>query len=94
MISIKINWKARLKNKAFLTSFIALIISFVYNILNLLEVLPAVNQNKMLEIMGVIINILALMGVVVDPTTKGVSDSARALTYYKSESISEGGKNG
>ncbi len=94
MISIKINWKARFKNKAFLTSFIALIISFVYNVLNLLEVLPAVNQNEMLEIMGVIINILALMGVVVDPTTKGVSDSARALTYYKRESISEGEENG
>ena len=28
------------------------------------------------------VNILALLGVVVDPTTKGICDSDRALTYY------------
>lgn len=94
MITIKINWKARFKNKAFLTSFIALIISFVYNVLNLLGVLPVVNQNEMLEIMGVIINVLALMGIVVDPTTKGLGDSARALAYYKNENTFEGDENG
>ncbi len=28
------------------------------------------------------VNILALLGVVVDPTTEGICDSDRAMTYY------------
>lgn len=33
------------------------------------------------------------MGVVVDPTTKGISDSERALTYYNNEIYLKGENN-
>ena len=39
---MKINWKARFKNKAFLISFIALILSFVYKALEIFEICPFV----------------------------------------------------
>lgn len=85
MIYIKLNWKARFKNKTFLISFGALIISFIYECFSLLGVAPSVSENDVLQILYIIINILGVMGVIIDPTTKGIGDSERALTYYKSE---------
>ena len=73
-IFIKINWKTRFKNKTFLISFFALIISFLYKLLALFEIVPNFTENEMSEVFGVIVNILGLMGVVVDPTTVGLSD--------------------
>ena len=79
---MKINWKARFKNKAFLISFSALIISFIYKVLELFEIVPKIPESEVFDYITIIINILGLLGVVVDPTTKGLSDSERALTYF------------
>jgi phi LC3 family holin len=38
-----------------------------------------------LELVGLAVNVLALVGVIVDPTTDGVSDSDRAMLYYSAE---------
>ncbi len=78
---MKINLKARLKNKTFIISAFALFVSFVYKLSALCDIVPAVSENEMLELAGVIINMLALAGVVVDPTTRGFSDSDRAMSY-------------
>lgn len=78
---MKINIKARLKNKTFLVSASALIISFVYHILALFDVVPSHSESEILEIAGMAINLLAVLGVIVDPTTEGISDSERAMTY-------------
>ena len=78
---MKINWKARFKNKTFVISMTALIISFVYRILSMLDVVPQISQSEIMELVGFVINILAFMGVLVDPTTDGMSDSERAMTY-------------
>lgn len=85
MIFIKINWKARFKNKTFLVSLCALIISFIYEVLSLIEIVPIVSENDILQIVYIIINILGVMGVIIDPTTKGIGDSERALTYYNNK---------
>ncbi len=85
MIYIKINWRVRFKNKTFLASLFALVISFIYEVLSLFEFVPTVSENEVLQIVYIIINILGVVGVIVDPTTKGISDSKRALTYYNNE---------
>ena len=85
MIFIKINWKARFRNKTFLVSLCALIISFIYEVLSLIEIVPTVSENDILQIVYIIINILGVMGVIIDPTTKGIGDSERALTYYNNK---------
>ncbi len=87
MAFIKINWKARLKNKTFLISLGALVISFLYEILMLFEVVPQLTENELIESLNSFINILAFIGVVVDPTTKGISDSDLALTYYNNKTV-------
>ena len=78
---MKINIKARLKNKTFVVSVITLTISFIYKLLALTDIVPEVSENELLELISLFINILALAGVVVDPTTNGFSDSEIAMTY-------------
>lgn len=79
---MKINWKARFKNKAFVITFITMIIAFVYSMLALFGVVPSVAEDTVTEIITLIVEFLAMLGILVDPTTKGVNDSERALTYY------------
>lgn len=77
----KINWKLRLKNKATLAALIAAAVAFIYQILGIVGVVPAVAQNDVLQAVGIALNLLAALGIITDPTTAGTGDSARALTY-------------
>lgn len=78
---MKINWKVRFKNKVFLTSFISLIVGFVYSMLALFDVFPSITKNNVLEIVNQLLTFLGLLGIIVDPTTEGFSDSNRAMSY-------------
>ena len=78
---MKINWKVRLQNKTWLLAMLAAIVAFVYQLLGLLGVVPAVSQDQVTQLIGLIINILVALGIVVDPTTSGVTDSNRAMKY-------------
>lgn len=79
----KINWKLRLQNKTTLIALITLSVGFVYQLLSLFDVVPKISEDNVMTVALFIINILASFGVVVDPTTKGVTDSQQALTYHK-----------
>lgn len=80
---MRINWIVRLKNKTFwltaipalllLISQIAALFGFTWDYTPLAQQLSA--------ICGTVFGLLALVGVVNDPTTDGVSDSRQALTY-------------
>ena len=78
---MKINWKVRFKNKVWLTTFFSLIIGFVYNILACFDVFPAVTEHTVTRIVGEILTFLGLIGVIVDPTTAGLDNSNRAMSY-------------
>lgn len=78
---MKINLKARLKNKAFVLSATALIVSFAYQILSAFDVVPKITENEIMGLITMAVNILAFVGVLVDPTTEGINDSERAMTY-------------
>ena len=78
---MKINWKVRFKNKVFLTSFISLIVGFVYSMLGLFDVFPTITKNSILQIVEQVLTFLGLIGVIVDPTTAGLGDSDRAMSY-------------
>jgi len=78
-----INWIVRIKNKAFWVSLIP-------TVLLLIQVVAAVFGytldlgdlgNKLLDVVNAVFAILAILGVVTDPTTKGITDSYQALTY-------------
>lgn len=76
-----INWKVRFKNKVFLASLISLIVTFVYSLLAMFDVYPAVTQNMVIQMCNQVLMLLAALGIIVDPTTTGVNDSKRAMGY-------------
>lgn len=80
---MKINWKVRFRNKVWLTSFIGLIIGFIFNMLSLFDVFPTVTQNNIMMVVNNVLEFLGLIGVLVDPTTVGLNDSNRAMEYEK-----------
>ena len=79
----KINWKVRFKNKVWLGSFIALIVSFVFTLLSMFDVYPKITENVILQVVNQALEFLALIGVIVDPTTAGIGDSKRAMQYVE-----------
>lgn len=78
---MKVNWKVRFKNKTWLASFFAAILTFVYTMLGLFDIYPEVTKNDVGEIINSVLMFLSLMGVIIDPTTYGLSDSLRAMGY-------------
>ena len=78
---MKVNWKVRFKNKTWLSMFLSLIVGFVFNILKMFDIVPAVTENLVTNIIGQVLTFLGLIGVIVDPTTAGLNDSNRAMNY-------------
>ena len=78
---MQMNWKVRFRNKTWLMMFISLVVGFVFNVLKAFDIVPAVTQNLIMEIVGQVLTFLGLIGVIVDPTTAGIGDSDRAMTY-------------
>ena len=75
------NWKVRFKNKTWLSMFLSLIIGFVFNMLKLFEVYPPFTESTVMNIVSQVLTFLGLIGVLVDPTTAGIGDSKRAMSY-------------
>lgn len=82
---MKINWKVRLKNKTFWISIIPALLLLIQQICSLFGITLELNDlsDKLIAITGTVFSALALLGIVNDPTTQGLSDSARAMTYEK-----------
>lgn len=80
---MKINWKLRFKNKATLSALIVAFVALGYQILGLFNIVPGISESQLVEIIGAVINILVILGIINDPTTSGITDSRRALTYDK-----------
>lgn len=78
---MKINWKLRLQNKTTLVSLVLGIIAFIYQVLTAFGVVPHIEQSVLCNIALSFIELLCLLGIVIDPTTNGISDSQRALNY-------------
>lgn len=78
-----INWEVRLKNKQFwlaLIPAVLLLVQAVASVFGFALDLSALGD-KLLVVVNTLFTVLVILGVVVDPTTKGVGDSENALTY-------------
>lgn len=82
---MKINWKVRIKNKNFWITIIPAVLLIIQPVLTLCGVTIDLGEigNALLAIVDAVFVVLALLGIVTDPTTKGVSDSTQAMTYEK-----------
>lgn len=82
---MKINWIVRIKNKAFWVAFIPAVLLLIQVVAAVFGITLDLGDlgNKLLEVVKAVFIVLAILGVVNDPTTDGVSDSEQALTYTK-----------
>lgn len=78
---MKLNWKVRFKNKVWVTSFFAFLVSTVFTFFQMFDVYPSVTENQIIGLVNQGINLLSLLGILVDPTTAGMGDSERAMGY-------------
>jgi len=80
---MKINWKVRLQHKQFWVSLIALLLVLANQIAGIFYFDITIYNNQITAISETILSILGLLGIIIDPTTTGVSDSTQALAYDK-----------
>lgn len=80
---MSINWKVRTKNKAFWLALIPAVLLLIQQVLAVFGVALDFGelQNQLMAIVSSVFALLAIMGVVADPTTAGVGDSIQALGY-------------
>ena len=80
---MKINWTVRIKNKTFWIAIIPAVLLLAQQVGGLFGFTLDIAgiSEQLISIIGTAFAILALLGVVNDPTTKGISDSEQAMTY-------------
>lgn len=80
-----INWTVRLKNKTFWLSFIPAILLLIQVVAAVFGFTLDLGElgEKLLAVVNAVFALLAILGIVTDPTTAGIGDSKRALTYSK-----------
>ena len=80
-----INWKVRILNKTFwitLVPALALLLQTFLAVFNIRLELGD-TTDKLIVFINALFAVLVIVGIVNDPTTSGVSDSTRAMTYER-----------
>lgn len=82
-----INWTVRIKNKAFWLAVIPAVLLLVQAVAAVFGFTLDLGDigNKLIAVVNAAFGVLVVLGVVVDPTTAGISDSNRAMNYKKPE---------
>lgn len=78
-----INWRVRLKNKAFWLTLIPAVLLLIQAVAAVFGYTLDLGMlgDRLLAVVNAAFGVLAILGIVTDPTTKGVEDSERARTY-------------
>lgn len=88
---MNINWKVRINNKNFWLALIPAVLLLVQAVAAVFGFTLDLSDigNKLLAVVEALFIVLAILGIVTDPTTDGVSDSAQAMTYTVPKKTSE-----
>ena len=78
-----INWKVRIKNERFWLSIIPAVLVFIETVFAVFGVVIDLGDigQKILAVVQSLFMILAIAGIINDPTTSGYKDSQLAMTY-------------
>lgn len=78
-----INWTVRFKNKTFWLAVIPAMLLLIQTVAAVFGYTLDLGGlgDKLLAVVNAVFGVLVILGVVTDPTTSGVSDSAQAMTY-------------
>lgn len=80
---MNINWILRLQNKATLTTLCIAIITAVYGVFAAIGFTPGIAEEQIKNLVLTFIGVATALGIVVDPTSEGISDSDRAMGYVE-----------
>ena len=88
---MKINWIVRIKSKNFWLALIPAVLLLIQVVAAAFGFTLDLGDlgNKLLAVVNAAFAVLAILGIVVDPTTEGVSDSTQALTYTEPKADSD-----
>lgn len=80
---MKINWMVRIKNRTFWLTFIPAVLLLIQVVAAVFGYTLDLGElgNKLIDVVNALFAVLAILGIVTDPTTAGVSDSKQAMTY-------------
>lgn len=80
-----INWKVRIFNKTFWLTLVPALALLTQTFLAVFGVKLELGEtiDKLLVFINALFAVLMIVGIVNDPTTSGVSDSTRAMTYER-----------
>lgn len=78
-----INWQVRIKSKQFWLALIPAVLLLVQVVAAVFGFELDLGElgNRLLDVINALFAVLAILGIVVDPTTDGVGDSQQAMTY-------------
>lgn len=76
-----INWKVRVQSGPFWLGIASAVIMAVFYILDLCGVASEITGNQIVDAVRLVLMIPAAIGIISDPTTKGVQDSKLAMSY-------------
>lgn len=78
-----INWTVRIKNKTFWLAVIPAVLLLVQTVAAVFGYTLDLGDigNKLIAVVNAVFGVLVVLGVVVDPTTAGISDSKQARGY-------------
>ena len=80
---MKINWKVRIRHRQFWVAMIAAFVLLANQVASLFNLDITLISAKIQQTLESILLILALFGIILDPTTEGVKDSSQAMVYVK-----------
>ena len=80
-----INWKVRVKNKAFWIAVIPATLLLLQAVAAVFGIVVNFSEisDKLLAVVNSAFVVLTILGIVTDPTTSGLTDSTQAMTYDK-----------
>lgn len=85
---MNINWKVRIHNKTWWLTLVPAVLVLIQAVASLFGFVLDLGElgNKLMYVVECLFLVLGILGIVNDPTTAGVSDSAQAMTYKNPKS--------
>lgn len=80
---MNINWTVRIRNKTFWLAVVPALLLLIQTVAALFGFQLDLGDlgDKIVAVVNAAFALLAILGVVTDPTTAGISDSTQAMTY-------------
>lgn len=78
-----INWRVRIRNKNFWLAIIPAVLILIQTVAAVFGYTLDLGDlsGRLLAVVNAVFVVLAILGIVTDPTTSGIGDSDRALEY-------------